>query len=706
MNRTRIFTGLVLVLAIQTAAATETSRWIVDTAGEFLAGRGQGVEVTPDGVLRRVADWSGRVTFEEPVVMAGTLAADGALLVGTGHPARLYRVHGGEKELLTEVPAEQITAIVAKADGGVIVATIAPGVVFEWSKGELSEVGRLTDGGIWDMALFDGRVVVAGGPPATLYRLSDRGLERWLELPDVHARCLEATSERLLVGTSGKGLILGVERDGGLSVLADSPFTEISDIASGNSSVWAAALVGEPIAPPPKSSGNGKSNGNGNGNGETAEVEAQVSAGAELKLPKVNGKTATSEIIQLTPEGGLLSVHRFVREVAASIAWDGSGLLVGTGWEGEVWRFVSPDGGARLATVDAVQVVGVIGGGAALLTQGPGGVLLRDRDGERAGTFRSKAKQFKQPVRFGEFRVEPDSGETRIRFRTGISAKPDATWLEWTAWMAAGKGLVGLPAARALQWEVELPSSPGKPTTVGRVEIALVEVNLPPRVKSLSVEDPGVVFLSAPPPSGPVIEAVHPDANGIFTVIDEQAAQNGGSAKGRKFYRAGFRTVAWAVSDPNDDPLRFTLEIEGRGGLRIPVREQLLGTQLGIDTSAVPDGTYRFMLTASDAPGNPVGAHETSRVSRWFAIDNSPPSVSLERSGDTWVAAVTDTLSPIVRAEWSRDGEIWNPLAPTDGLLDGREERFEFPASEGTHLVVVRVVDRQHNRATAGAVEN
>ncbi len=702
MNRSRILAGLVLALAVQTAAATETSRWIVDTAGEFLAGRGQGVEVTPDGALRRVAGWGARVTFEEPVVMAGAMASDGALLVGTGHPARLYRVSGGETELLADVPAEQITAIVSKADGSVVLATIAPGVVYEWSNGGLSEVGRLAEGGIWDLALFDGNVIVAGGPSAALYRLTDRGLERWLELPDVHARCLEATSERLLVGTSGKGLILGVERNGGLSVLADSPFTEISDLAFGNDTVWAAALVGEPASSAPKSKGNGNSGDNGNG----AEVEAEVSAGADLKLPKVNGKTATSEIIQLTPEGGLLSVHRFVKEVAGSIAWDGGGLLVGTGWEGEVWRFVSPGGGARLATVDAVQVVGVVGGGAALLTQGPGGVLLRDDDGERTGTFRSAAKKFKQPVRFGEFRVEPETSGTRIRFRTGISAKPDATWLEWTGWMAADSGVVGLPAARALQWEVELPSSAGKSATVDRVEVALVEVNLPPRVKALKVEDPGVVYLAAPPPSGPVIEAVHPDANGIFTVIDEQAAQNGGSAKGRKFYRAGFRTVSWTVSDPNADPLRFVLEIEGRGGHRVPVRKQILSTQLGIDTSAVPDGTYRFRLTATDAPGNPTGALETSMASRWFSIDNTPPSISLERDGNTWVAAATDSLSPIVRAEWSRDGEMWNPLAPADGLLDGREERFEFPASEGAHLVVVRVVDRQHNRSTAGAVEN
>ena len=58
-----------------------------------------------------------------------------------------------------------------------------------------------------------------------------------------------------------------------------------------------------------------------------------------------------------------------------------------------------------------------------------------------------------------------------------------------------------------------------------------------------------------------------------------------------------------------------------------------------------------------------------------------------------------------MRAEWSRDGDAWEALAPEDGLLDGRDELFEFPARDGDHVVVVRVVDRQHNRATAGAVE-
>jgi hypothetical protein len=698
MNRYRFISWLVLMLLLTGfATATETRRWIVDTAEELLEGRGSDVQVTADGTVQRIAGWAAGPDFEEAVVMAAARAGDDSLVVGTGFPARLYRVRGEEAELLAEVEAEQITALLATKNGDVLVATVAPGVLYRWRSGSLDEIGRLGEGGIWDLALFDGEVVAAGGPPASIFKVTDRGLVRWVELPDVHARCLEPNADRLLVGTSGKGLILAVDGSGLLGVLADSPFTEIADLAVGGGAVWAAGLVGEPVTTPRQAKKN-------NENGEDAEVETEVTVTADIKLPEINGKTATSEILKLTAEGGLLSVHRFVREVATSVDWDGEGLLVGTGFEGEVWRFVN-GGGARVATIDAVQVVGVVDGGAALLTQGPGGVLWRRMDGDRAGRFRSKAQQFKQPVRFGEYRIEPASDDLRIRFRSGISAKPDTTWLQWTEWMPASGGTVDLPAARSLQWELEFAATATEMPGVDRVEVALVEVNLPPQVKKLTVEEPGVVYLAAPPPSGPVIEAVHPDVNGIFTVIDDSAPKNNGSTKGKKFYRAGFRTVSWQVSDPNKDPLQYRLEIEDRSGFRFNVRERIAGTQLGVDTSALPDGTYRFRLTASDAPGNPKGPIEVSRVSRWFAVDNTAPAASLSRAGDQWVVSVRDNLSPIARAEWSRDGHDWTALAPTDGLLDGREETFEFPAESGRHMVVVRVVDRQHNRATVGAVE-
>jgi hypothetical protein len=516
-------------------------------------------------------------------------------------------------------------------------------------------------------------------------------MERWVEIPDAHARSLAVTNDALVVGTSGKGLILSVRPSGQLALLADSRFTEIPDlVAAPDGSIWAVALVGEPVeAAKPEQDGD-ESNTEDNGS-ESSTID--------LDLPKIDGTTATSELLRLTPEGALLQVHRFTKQVASAIAWDGSGVLVGTGYQGEVWRFVN-DGGARLATIDAVQVVGMIDGGAALLTQGPGQVLWR-RDEEGEARYRADGKSFPIPVRFGEYQVLPSGEGVRIRFRSGASEKPDESWLPWTEWLPASGGVVPLPPARSLQWELELDAG----AVVERVEVALRDVNLAPQIDDLSVEEPGVVYLAAPPPSGPVIDRDHPDINGYFSVIDPEGGAGKNGAKGKKYFRTGFRTVSWSAEDLNDDALLFGLEVEREDGFLMTVRDELAVDQLAVDTTALSDGRYRFRLSASDGPTNPGDALSATRSSAWFVVDNTPPQATLTRQGELWEIVVEDGGSAVSRVEWSRDGARWKELAPADGILDGQRETFSLPAVQGRHLVVVRAVDRHHNRATVGAVE-
>jgi sugar lactone lactonase YvrE len=672
--------------------SADSETWVSDTSEALLAGRGNGVAVSDDGRLLRLDGWQPMTQLEEPIVFAGAVDAKNTLYVGTGHPARLYRMRRGESELLAELEQEQVTALEVDAKGTLWVATVAPGVVSRWRRGALEEVGRLADGGIWDLAVFGGEVVVATGPPAALYRVTERGLERWVELPDTHARCLHAMADRVLVGTSGKGLILSVLESGQVALLADSPFTEIADITiAGDRSLWAAAVVGEPAATPPTPSADGE--------GSKASTEV---ASTDLDLPKVNGDTATSEILRLTPDGALLKVHRFTKQVAATVAWDGEGVLVGTGFEGEVWRFVN-HGGARLATLDAVQVTAILGAGEFLLSQGPAQVLARAAAGEGEATYRIDAQKFPLPVHLGEFRIEPPQPGLAIRFRAGASQDPDDTWLAWSEWSSGASGKVPLPPAQVVQWELSLPA--GLEGGVERVEVAYQQVNLPPRFDTLSVAEPGVVYLSGPPPSGPVVDASHPDFSGIFTVLDPQHKPSS-PVQGKKYWRVGYRTVSWKVSDPNKDPLRFSLELERRDGFRLLVREGLEPSQLALDTTAVPDGWYRFLVTASDELKNPGAPCRVEQASEWFVVDNTPPEVALERVGDRWQLTVNDVLSPPARVEWSRDGDAWHGLAPADGVLDGRQESFAFDAAEGRHLLSVRVIDRHHNRTTIGAVED
>jgi hypothetical protein len=688
-----------LLVGVGDVAASETRWWEVDTAEDMLKGRGEGVAVTQDGRLLPVAKWSNRIELEEPVAMAAVAVGDGKLLVGTGFPARLYRIGEQRAELVAEFQEEQVTAVYQVGPDEIYVATVAPGSLYRVKDKSVELVGQVEIGGMWDLVEFDGQLIVAAGPPASLYRLTENGLRRWLEIPDSHIRCLEVADDTLLVGTSGKGLVFGVRPDGALSLVADSPFTEISDLlAAPDSTVWATALVGEPVrqSAPQQSSTNGKA------------VQATVETGTgpqDLDLPKINGSTASSELLRLTPEGAIIRVHRFASQIASALAWDGTGVLVGTGFEGEVWRFIG-DGGARLATVDAVQATAFSKTGNAVLVQGPAGVIWRESAPSPDASFRGPPLNLKRPAFFGRYQVRGDAKNAKIRFRSGATGKPDESWLPWSAWQP-GVGTVPLPPSTSLQWEVSIGSSAEGEDVVERVEVAYREVNVSPRITNVVLEEPGVIYLGGPPPAGAVIEATNPDVSGIFSVLEPNG--NGGPTnprQGKKYWRVGYRTISWKAEDENEDPLRFEVQVEGENGFTLPVKQHLRTTQLGVDVSAIPDGTYRFRIMASDGLRNPGAPRTGQAVSRWFVVDNTPPRVEVARQKSTWLVTVSDTASAIGSVQMSRDGQEWQTLEPRDGILDGHDESFSFPAQSGRHLIVVRVVDAHHNRTVVGAEED
>jgi hypothetical protein len=273
----------------------------------------------------------------------------------------------------------------------------------------------------------------------------------------------------------------------------------------------------------------------------------------------------------------------------------------------------------------------------------------------------------------------------------------------WTDWSSAPKGAVTAPTGRSLQWELELSRN----SSVERIEVAHRELNMAPRITEVEVLDPGEVYLSGPPPSGQFVDVSHPDVNGLFTVLGDEKNDNGAESrrKGKKYWRVGYRSVSWDADDPNNDPLRFELSLEDEHGRRFPVRERLEGTILAVDVTAVPDGRYRFRVTADDEAGNPGGGLESHALSRWFLVDSTPPTVRVERTGDGWTVTATDDGSGIARAEVARDGRRWTGLVPRDGLFDGNSETFHVPAADGGTYVVVRVVDRHHNRMTKGISE-
>jgi hypothetical protein len=691
------FVALAFLLALGTAAASQTRYFVLDTPSTLAGATAEGVAIFPDGTLRPLPPLESVATFDEPLGLALAVAADGTAYVGTGHPAHLWRVRAGKKDLLGELQADQVTSLLLDPDGNLWATTAAPALLVRVTggRGAPHEVARLDEGNLWDLAWFHGGLVAAAGNPGRLLRLTDKGLEVAASIPDRHARCLVVSGDELLIGTSGKGLVMRWSGTGSPGVVYDSGFTEIAALAlAPDGVVYAAGLTGDPTLgkAPPK---------------EKSEATATVTVSEETSAtPEANKGPATSEIVRVLPAGAAVTVHRFTKQLAGTLSWGDGGLVIGTGLDGQLWQLV--DGAAaQLDSVHATQVVKVVAGGQWVLTQGP--VKLLHRSGTPRGTFASPPLDAGQPSQWGEATLRgelPPSGGCMLQFRSGAVDPPDNTWTAWSTPVPCPNAKVSAPPARYLQWRVQLsPPRSETPARVGRTVVAYRQINLPPEIKKFVVHAPAEVFLKGPPPSDRIVEAEHPELSGIFTTIDDKGNEKR-TGLGKKYYRVGYQSLSWDAEDPNDDPLRFAVEVQSAGSDRWwKVRDNLETTVIGIDTQALADGLYRFRLTATDAPANPEAPATAQSLSSWIVVDNTPPVVSMVRHGEVWDVTVDDALSPIVRVEWNRDADSWHPLAPDDGLLDRPHETFRIPVESGPHTLAVRAIDDHYNRATAAVEE-
>lgn len=690
----RVCAAPLALLLAASATAAPVRFFSLDTPRAMAGARSRGVAVFPDGSLQLLPPLEMIAQFEEPLGLALAVASSGVAYVGTGHPARLYRVEDGRKTLIADLPAEQVTALALTPDGTLFVSTALPSRLFEveTGKGALRERGRLDEGNIWDLAVWKGELWAAASDPGRVLRLDKKGLETAFSVPDRHARCLEPAGERLYVGTSGKGMV--VQWDGKLaSVLFDSEFTEIADLQlAPDGLLYASGLTGDPTLGKPAA-----------GDGE-ASVSVSVSAST---TPQTEKGPATSEIIRVHPAtGAAVAVYRFSTQVVGPLAWSGAGLVVGTTVQGELWQVL--DGGvAMLDTVEASQVSCLEGSGEWVLTVGP--VTLLRRQGPPRGTFTSPVLDAGQPAIWGAvtlFGQLPPNGSCRLSFRSGPTPEAGEAWSEWSSAALCTEVKAVAPPARFLQTRLEMESQRGDPPPrLGRLSIAFRQLNLSPVIRELTVHPPGEVFLKGPPPSERVVEVQHPDLSGIFTVLDEEDIERQQTV-GRKYYRVGYQSLSWKVDDPNGDPLRFALAIQRQGSdAWWTIREDLETLTLALDTGALADGWYRFRLSASDARANPdaPATHEAS--SSWTVVDNTPPRLTVRREGQEWIIRAEDALSPIAILEWNRDARGWQQVTSEDGLVDSRTESFRLPVVPGSHVLTVRAVDASHNRAVVAVEE-
>jgi len=390
-------------------------------------------------------------------------------------------------------------------------------------------------------------------------------------------------------------------------------------------------------------------------------------------------------------------------------------LIVGTGDDGEIYQ-VDPAAQetAVLAKVDAKQVVCLLpvkDGSIYMGLANSGGISTMTAGNASEGTYLSPVLDATQVSRFGRIQLHgllPSGTKLQLATRSGNVKDADSPgWSPWSENVDAEELLpVRSPAARFLQYRLTFTTTdPSQSALVDHVDVAYQIPNMAPVVKSIRI-------------GSPAADAGQTDNSpGEAAASDSAPAAGAGSASGRPGDTTakspggtGTQTITWDASDPNSDALTYTLYFrrDPRGPWVI-LKDHLTQTTFDWDTRTVADGNYVVKVVASDALANPPGEGKTtSRVSDYYVVDNTPPTIGDVdyKSGSN---AVIISLRAQVRTgvianvEYTVDSnDQWQAVLPVDGIFDSPDEMVRFSVkglTAGEHQVTIRATDIHGNQA-------
>jgi hypothetical protein len=688
--------GLLIASAMTTTtSAVETRFWRVDAAHDHEDAEAEGVAIDGEGAMTLSLAHETRIESDE-LYFWELARGHGHTYVGTGDSGHVLRVDGDELELLADLEVLEVMALVVD-DDVVYAGGAADGTVYAIGPDETVTPYYDTGAGVvWDLALHpDGDLLVATGETGQVVRVSGKDKGKVIyESTDAHVMCITVQSaSSILVGTAGDGLVCRLDGEGGVEVLYDAAEEEVRAIVTGpEGEVYIAVNVA------PKGEGGG---GGGLDDGPRPAVYALGAHGSARRL-----WTASSQF--------LFALDRGV---------DGD-LIAGTGDPASVVRIdphrheattlLEIDEGNVLvidASRDAIDVA--TGDPARLFTLGP---RL-----ERSGTLASEVRDAGAEASWSRIRWvgdHPSGTDVSFETRTGNRGTPDRTWSPWvTAENEGANGhRVNSPPARFLQWRATLEGSGSTTPRITEVVTSYREVNLPPMVRALDVSRKGAsLFTDGDKRARAVSQRLPGGVEVDYSLPFDGAGTNQPLAPGSVAWATGLRTASWVAIDPNGDELVFDLyyrPVESRRWLLLA--EEVSDLAYTWDASVFPDGSYHLKLVARDAPSNPDGdEHEDVLVSEVFEIDNTPPRVSalearLDGDGRIAIEArASDGRSPIIRADYTLDGQVWLPARTATGLLDAQEVSFQFTVDAGDREkgdpVVLRVVDEAGNPVVSRA---
>jgi hypothetical protein len=424
-------------------------------------------------------------------------------------------------------------------------------------------------------------------------------------------------------------------------------------------------------------------------------------------------------IYRITPDGLWDELWQSRDDSPYDVAFDSEGrLMIATGNRGKLFRLEGNPPQPTLVTRAAAQQITAFHrdskGQLYFATANPGKVFRVGMRRAARGTYESEPRDAQVVSAWGTISwrgSSPSATDVEISTRSGNTPTPDDTWSAWSpAYKDRNGSPIASPKARYLQWRAVLTGKNDTPILTS-ITAAYLQRNLRPEVQSITLHPPGIVFQKPFSTGDPELAGFENQTTPDRKLTNAAMSPQGSSSPslGRRTYQKGLQTLVWRADDDNDDDLSYEIRYRREGEtawkvLRDDVREQILVW----DTTTVPNGTYFVKIVASDGPSNAADtalAGEMDSVA--FEIDNTPPQVAIQSVRTDGARAsvafeVTDDHSPILRVEWSFDGQEWRAVFPTDGIADSRVERYDLVLNQplGPRGLTIRVTDAMNNVMT------
>lgn len=665
---------LLIVLGLDSAQAAGT-RTELQGSKEFLEGEMTGLALDEEGRLRPAPIASQSWSIDAPYVWCLARDAKGRLLAGSGDSGIIYREEKGELLPWAETLAFEVVSLLPHVDG-VLAGTGPDGTVYRIADdGTIDVALDLPLQTVWTLAegAEKGTWLAGAGPGARLYRHrpDKRSGELLHEFPAANLMTLLRDDEGLWVGTQGPGLLYRIDGkdDSTPRLVYESPEEEIRSVVSdGAGGVYLLSL-------------------NVARNGDAGEVP--VPRSRILWLPKSGGQEEVLEVkrrllcLARLPDGHLVAgeavegrLHRIDPQRGRGVIW------------GEV------DGADPLVLLPAQDGSLMVG------TGNPGAVYSLGGNGDAEGQFVSAVLETPGARAWGRLWAEGSLKGVKVRARSGIRRDPDATWSDWSDALPVGEVLQA-PVAPYLQYQLELPAG----ATVSGVRLAWRERNLRPRLIGLKIEPAGGE-ISAGGGNGGAQAPVSQRFDDGLTVEYSYYPPTSPAAPELSSWARGLRTVRWRGEDPNEDQLRYAVELKAEpDGEWYRLAEKLETGILAWDTRSFEDGDYRIRVIADDGLDNALEDMRSTELSSGVLhVDNSSPELRrFEWAKDneaSLVGEVWDASSPLVSLALRFDEDDWIPVEPVDGVLDGPHEHFlvEFEdPSRREQRLWLRAVDAAGN---------